>query len=651
MWERVDFMKYTKLFEKGKIGKLELKNRIVMPAMGTGFASSTGEASDEIIRYYADRAKGGCGLIITEICRIDEETGIGTSNQLCATDSKHIPRLVRLAEAVHAHDTKIFLQLHHPGNETMSRLLHGKQIVAPSPVMCKIVGEMPRELTTEEVTAMAQKFVKGAFIAKTAGFDGVEVHAAHGYLVNQFLSPHTNKRTDKYGGDFFNRMRFLTEIIIGIRFACGADYPISVRIDGSEFIEDGLDEKDCIHIARYVESLGVACLNVSCGTYESGATIIEPSCFAEGWKKHLAKNIKANVKIPVIAVNTIKHPAFAEALLEEGVSDFVGIARGLLADAEWANKAKCGEDVLIRKCIGCMNCFLVANQGRPIECTVNPILGRESTHGDDRFVKDGNGRTVAVIGGGPAGMHAALILAKRGFKPVLFEKSDRLGGTIKFGSVPPHKELLAELIDTQEAELKKWGVDVRLNTQGTVDECKKIAACGVFMAQGGNPIVPKIPGVEKAVLAEQVLSGEVKLSGKNIAVIGGGVTGLETAEYLSPDNKVTVIEMMNAVGTTLYPSVLHYLMERLNKNKVEILTGHAIKAVGDGEITLSVTANGNEVTRKADVVVLALGVRSNRALYEEMETSFDKVILVGDTEKPGTIVGAMHSANDKAFVF
>nr|WP_319488962.1 NAD(P)/FAD-dependent oxidoreductase [uncultured Caproiciproducens sp.] len=644
-------MKYTKLFEKGKIGKLELKNRIVMPAMGTGFASSTGEASEEIIRYYADRAKGGCGLIITEICRIDEETGIGTSNQLCATDSKHIPSLVRLAEAVHAYDTKIFLQLHHPGNETTSRLLHGKQIVAPSPVMCKVIGEMPRELTTEEVTAMAQKFVKGAFIAKTAGFDGVEVHAAHGYLVNQFLSPHTNKRTDKYGGDFFNRMRFLTEIIIGIRFACGADYPISVRIDGSEFIEDGLDEKECIHIARYIESLGVACLNVSCGTYESGATIIEPSCYAEGWKKHLAKNIKANVKIPVIAVNTIKHPAFAEMLLEEGVSDFVGVARGQLADAEWANKAKRGEDVLIRKCIGCMNCFLVANQGRPIECTVNPILGREHTHGDDKFVRDGSGRTVAVIGGGPAGMQAALVLAKRGFKTVLFEKSNRLGGTVILGSVPPHKELLGELVETQEAELKKLGADIRLNTEGTVEECKKIGACGVFLAVGGNPIVPKIPGAEKAVLAEQILSGEVKLNGKNIAVIGGGVTGLETAEYLSKDNKVTVVEMMNAVGTTLYPSVLHLLMDRLNKNGAEILTGHAIKAVGAGDITLGVAASAVEITRKADIVVFALGVKSNNALLEAMENTFDRVIRIGDTEKPGNIISAMHSANDKAFVF
>ena len=644
-------MKYPKLFEKGKIGKVELKNRIVMPAMGTGFASSTGEASDEIIRFYADRAKGGCGLIITEICRIDEETGIGTSNQLCATDSKHIPRLVRLAEAVHAYDTKIFLQLHHPGNETMGRLLHGKQIVAPSAVMCKVIGEMPRALPTEEVEAMAKKFVKGAVIAKIAGFDGVEIHAAHGYLVNQFLSPHTNKRTDKYGGDFFNRMRFVTEIILGIRFACGPDFPVSVRIDGSEFIEDGLDEQECIRIARYLESLGIACLNVSCGTYESGATIIEPSCFAEGWKKHLAKNIKANVNIPVIAVNTIKHPAFAEQLLEEGVSDYVGVARGQLADAEWANKAKRGDDVLIRKCIGCMNCFLVANQGRPVECTVNPTLGRELTYDDDKLVKDGAGRTVAVVGAGPAGVQAALVLAKRGFHAVLFEKSDRVGGTVKFGSTPPHKELLGELIDTQEAELKQYGVDVRLNTAGTAEECKKAGACGVFLAVGGNPIAPPIPGHEKAVLAEQILAGEVKLTGKTIAVIGGGVTGLETAEYLSADNKVTVVEMQNAVGTTLYPSVLHLLKDRLDKNGAEILTGHAIKAIGDGEVTLSVTATAMDVTRKADVVVFALGVRPNRALVDEMEAAFDRVVLLGDTEKPGNIVNAMHSANDKAFVF
>lgn len=644
-------MSYPKLFEKGRIGRLELKNRIVMPAMGTGFASSTGEASDEIIRYYADRARGGAGLIITEITRIDEETGIGTSNQLCATDSKHIPRLVRLAEAVHAYDSKIFVQLHHPGNETPGRLLKGKQIVSASEVVCATIGEKPRALTTEEVGAMAQKFVKGAYIAMAAGIDGVEIHAAHGYLVNQFLSPHTNKRTDKYGGDFFNRMRFITEIIKGIQFTCGPGFPISVRMDGNEYIPDGLTEEECIHIARYLESLGITCLNISCGTYESGATIIEPACYAEGWKKHLAKNIKANVKIPVIAVNTVKHPAFAESLLEEGVSDFVGIGRGFLADPEWGKKAKEGKDDSIRKCIGCMECFRIANMGRPIECTVNPILGRELHFGDGQLKKNGAGRAVAIAGGGPAGMQAAAVLAKHGFKPVLFEKSGVLGGSLNLADKPPHKELITELIKAQEEELKELGVEIRLNTEATVEACREIGAAGVFIAVGGTPIVPPLPGIEKAVKAEDVLSGKVSLSGKKAAVIGGGVTGLETAEFLSGDNEVTVVEMLNAVGTTLYPSVSKLMLKRIADNGGKILTGHALKAIGDGEIELSVSATAFDTSMKADAVVLALGVRPNRALAAEFEKEFEHVLLVGDASAGGTIREAMHAAYDKAFVF
>ena len=280
-------MKYEKLFEKGKIGKLTIKNRIVMTPMGTGFAAASGEASEEITRYYEERAKGGVGLIISEVCRIDELSGVAQPCQLSATDMSVIPSFTRMVDRVHAYDTKMFMQLHHPGNEAYPITLHGNPVIAPSPVVCKTVGVMPKEMTTSEVEEMVKKYVKGAFIAKTAGFDGVEIHAAHGYLVNQFLSPHTNKRTDKYGGDFFNRMRFLTEIIVSIRFACGADFPISVRMDGNEFLEDGLTEEECLHIARYLESLGIACLNISCGTYETGWSIIEPYAFAEGWKKHL----------------------------------------------------------------------------------------------------------------------------------------------------------------------------------------------------------------------------------------------------------------------------------------------------------------------------------------------------------------------------
>ena len=320
-------MSYEKLFTPGSIGNLELKNRIVMPAMGCSLAESTGEAGTRMIKYYADRARGGAGLIITEITRVDDETGVGTPNQLSVTNTHMIAQLSRLAEAVHAYDTKIFVQLHHPGNQTPSRLIDGRQPVSASDVTCNVIGEQPRALTTEEVEAMVRKFVTGAVIAQKAGIDGVEIHAAHGYLVSQFLSPHTNKRTDKYGGSFEGRMRFVTEIIMGIKAYCGPKFPISVRMNGSDYLPDGITEEDGIAQAKYLEALGISCINVSCGTYDSGATIIEPSYFKEGWKINLAANIRKAVKIPVIAVCNVKHPAFAEQMLADGAVDFVGIVK------------------------------------------------------------------------------------------------------------------------------------------------------------------------------------------------------------------------------------------------------------------------------------------------------------------------------------
>ena len=495
-----------------------------------------------------------------------------------------------------------------------------------------------------------RQFVTGAVIAQKAGIDGVEIHAAHGYLVNQFLSPHTNKRTDKYGGDLMGRMRFITEIIKGIQAYCGPKFPISVRMNGDDFIEDGIKLEEAVQMAVILEKLGVQCLNVSCGTYESGYTIIEPSSFAEGWKKHLAKAIKAHVSIPVIAVNNIKHPAVAEALLEEGVCDFIGVARGNLADPEWANKAQAGQDGMIRKCIGCMECFRVLNECRPLECTVNPVLGREYLINDDTLKKDGVGRQVAVIGGGPAGMEAAIALAKRGFKPILIEKEGRLGGSVNLADQPPHKQLLTEFTQTMENELAALGVEVRLNTPGSAALCKELGVEGVFLATGGNPIVPDLPGIERAVTSTQILTREVEPEGKTIAVIGGGVTGLETGEFLSGRNKVIIVEMMKEVGTTLYASAKGVLLKRLAEAGAQILTQTTLKAIGDGGIAVT-DAEGNEKTIPADLVVLAMGVRSDQSLRQELEAEFDRVILVGDAQRPGQIREALHAALDKALVY
>ena len=644
-------MSYPKLFEPGKIGNLEIRNRIVMPAMGCSLAEVTGEPGPRMIRYYTDRAKGGAGLIITEITRVDDETGVGTPNQLSVTNTHVIGQLSRLVESVHTYGTKLFVQLHHPGNQTPSRLIGGKQPVSASDVTCKVIGEQPRALTTEEVEAMVRKFVTGAVIAQKAGVDGVEIHAAHGYLVSQFLSPYTNKRTDKYGGSFEARLRFITEIIMGIKAYCGPKFPISVRMNGDDFLPGGITLEDSVKIAVYLEKLGVACINVSCGMYDSGATIIEPSYFAEGWKKHLSTAIKNAVSIPVIAVDNIKHPSVAEALLEEGASDFIGIARGFLADANWGVKAKKGENLYIRKCLGCMECFRILNDGLPLGCTLNPILGREFEFGEDKLVRNGNGTPVAVIGGGPAGMQAALVLAKRGFRTILFEAGDRLGGTVNLAAMPPNKGMLAEFVETQKAEIEKAGVEVRLNAKADVETLKACGVKAVFMATGGKAVRPNLPGIEKAVTAEDVLAGKAEANG-DLVIVGGGVTGLETAELLGKDHKVTVVEMLDKVGGNLYPSVVMHLAQEIMKQGGTIAKSTALVSVEDNGVKVKDTKTEEEKFIPADTVILAMGVRSERPLISELCEEFgENVVLVGDADRPGQIYDALHSAYNRAFVF
>lgn len=646
-------MKYKKLFTRGKIGNLELKNRIVLPPMGTNMASYTGEATDEIIRFYTERAKGGCGLIITEITRIDDVTGVGMTGQLSVTSGNFVRKLVQLTDAVHQYDSKIFLQLHHPGREISSRALGGVQPVAPSPIACKVVGEMPRELTEAECEDLIRKFVTGAVYAKMAGFDGVELHAAHGYLLNQFLSPYTNKRTDRFGGSPENRMTFIREIILGIRHTCGSSFPASVRLSCDEYIEGGLTLADGVWIAQQLEQLGVAAINVSAGIYESGYASIEPQGLPEGWKKHLATEIKKNVSIPVIAVNNIKYPSTAERYLEENVCDFVAIGRGQIADPQWGLKAKEGRDDEIRKCLGCMYCFNCLGRLHPIECTVNPIVGREGKFNEDTLKRNGDGKPVVVVGGGPAGMQAALVCAKRGYQVTLLERTERLGGTVNLAAIPPHKEMLAELIKTQTLELAQAGVDVRLNTEATVELIRSFQPYGVILACGGAPIVPHIPGADKSHVctAEQALAGQPELTGKNVVIIGGGVTGLETAEVLAVKNTVTVVEMTKHVGATLYATVRLFLTGRLQAAGVKILTLKKLTEIRDNEVVLTDSKSGETTVIPADAVVLAMGVRPERSLAEQVLDEFDHVTLVGDVSRTGQIADAMREANDKAFVF
>lgn len=646
-------MTYNKLFSKCKIGTLTLKNRVVMPAMGTSYAEYNGEAGENIIDYYEARAKGGCGLIITEITRVNEESGVGLTNQLSATNVKYVKNLKKLAQTIQRHNCAIFLQLQHPGRATPSHLLGGRKQVAPSELADPTVGEVPHAMTVEEIQLVIKQFITSACYAQMAGFDGVEIHAAHGYLINQFLSPYSNRRTDEYGGSLENRTRFLTQVLMGIKAVCGAKFPVSVRISADEFVENGLGLEESTKIASQLEALGADAINVSCGVYATGHTCIEPSSFAEGWKRHLGQAIKAVVGIPVIATNNIKHPAMAETMLDEDVCDFVAVGRGQLADSEWCNKAKNGQDGSIRKCIGCLHCFNILNKGMPLLCTVNPLLGREYLYHDDTLKKDGNNRRVVVAGGGPGGMQAAKILALRGFKPIILEKAGALGGTLNIANQPPHKSLLTELVETMCGELAALNVDIRLNTEATVDNVRELNPYAVFLACGGTPIIPAVPGADLShvVTGEDVLSGKVQITGKKVLVIGGGVTGLETAEYMAAgNNQITVAEMLDDVGTTLYATYRLTLLARLKSLEVEILTGHKLTEIGSEAAKLQVGSEEKLIEHPCDCVVLALGVCPRKTLRQEFEDAFEAVSVIGDVNKPGMIVDAMTQGNDKAWV-
>lgn len=644
-------MKYTRLFSKGKIGNVELKNRIVMPAIGTALASSTGEASQEIIAYYEERAKGGCGLIITEITRIDEEHGIGCANQLTLTKPQHIPQMERLVRTVHKYGTKLFVQLHHPGRQAHSNLMGGRQPVAPSAIMCKRTNEMPRALSTEEVEALVKKFVTGAKLAQMAGADGVELHGAHGYLIDQFLSPYTNHRTDKYGGDFVNRVRFITEMILGIKYICGPNFPISVRLSADEFVEGGLKLADSIKIARYLESIGVNAINVSNGTYESGVTIIEPTSYPQGWKKHLAKGIKEAVKIPVIAVSVVRKPEFAESLLEEGAVDFVGVGRAQLADPEWGNKAIEGRDDEIRPCVSCLYCIEELGKGGCLKCAVNPRVGRELEF--SALEKNGEGRTVVIVGGGPAGMEAARTLKLRQFNPILFEKTSQLGGALRLAGMPPGKEKMTWFVEYLANQMKILGVDVRLETEPTLADIQALDPYAVFWAAGAEPIVPPIPGVESTHVstANDVLDGAVSFTGKKAVVIGSGMTGCETAEMLAAGgNSVTLIDMQDRIGNGIYTPILVDITQKLTKHQVKMVTSHKVASIGSDSITVVHAATGQPQTINADHVILSLGVKPRQNLLNELETAFPRVRVIGDCGKVGRIAEAVREGFEKAFV-
>ena len=646
-------MAYEKLFEKGRIGRLTIRNRAVMSPMGTDLADTNGNASPRLIAYYAERAKGGIGLIINEYTGVDDVDSIPTQHNLRMAQDYNVKAAEELTRTVHQYGAKIFAQLHH-GGATSKSAFTGRQNLSPSGIPMAPGGEVPREMTLEDIKRVQDKFVAAAVRCKKAGYDGVELHAAHGYLMTQFISKYYNRRTDDYGGSVENRCRFIDEVIAGIRAKLG-NYPISVRMCGDEMTpEPGfLTMEDGLEIARHLEAQGIDCINISMGSSWNGNANCEPFSYTPGWKKHVAKAYKAALSIPVIATNTIKDPDFAESLLEEGVCDFVALGRSQFADPEFINKAKAGHPEKIRKCIGCMYCReRLLGGAMPVECSLNPRLGTEYRYRWQDLQKNGSGRPVVVVGGGPGGLECAIILAKRGFAVTILEKSDSLGGTLKIAKLPPYKANLQDVTDVLALEAHELGVTVKLNTEATPELVASMAPVGVFLAAGAPPVAPKsIPGIEKAVLAEDVILGNAKC-GKSAVLVGTGLTGLECAEMvLDAGSQLTMVEMNPTVGQGIYNVVFNDIMSRINPHSPEVLTSHQLTAVTDSGVEVKDLTTGESKAISADTVILALGTHDQQAMLDAYEQAGLNAVLVGSAEVPGRIAGAIRGGFEKAWVF
>lgn len=647
-------MEYNALFSKGNIGKVTVRNRSVMSPMGTETAGMDGEPSIQTVRYYEERARGGIGLIITEFIAVDDQYGIAVDNQLRLTQNRHVKSFEKLTEAVHRHNAKIFAQLYHGGNMCDPNIT-GNQNVSASNV-ATYPSRIPRPLEVLEIKELVQKFIASALRAQKAGFDGVEVHAAHGYLLAQFLSKYYNKRTDEYGGSFDNRIRFLHEIVSGIRAAVGTSFAITVRFSGDEMAQslssDHMTLDDGVRVARYLEATGsVNALNISNGNAFFPNPNCDPYSYQPGWKKYVAKTIKEAVSLPVIATNTIKTPDFAEQMLQEGVCDFVGLGRSQLADPEFMKKAKQGREKEIRECIGCMYCRETMGTGVPIRCAINPRLANEYVYTE--AVKNGNRRPVAVVGAGPAGLEAARVLAERNFRVTLFEKKDKVGGTLNLADKPRFKDRITRLTETLKIQAEKAGVEIVLNTEATPEVLKRINPVGVFLSSGAVPIIPNIPGndLPSVCTAESVIENHLTLAG-SVAIIGAGMTGLETAEFLGEKGSaLTIVEMLPTVGAGLFPVIRNDILGRLNEFHPAIYTGYKLVGIDEEGITLKNLENEKAMKLKVDHVVLSLGVSPRQGYIEVFEKEFDPVIAIGDASKTGRIYQAMKDGFTKAYVF
>ena len=634
-----------KLLEPVRVGTLLLRNRIVMPPMETIHNNADGSVSQDTIDYYAERAKGGVGLIVIQNSYVDNKASRSAVGMLSISSDHMIAGLSKLAEAIHLGGAATVIQLGHGGRQANPECHPDIQDVAPSAIPSDAVGAMPRELTIPEIEEIQNAFANAARRAKWAGFDGVEIHGAHGYLIGQFISPKTNLRKDKYGGSLANRAKFVLEVIEKVRAMVGDDFIVGFRMSGDEYVPGGLTLEEAAPYAKMVADTGkVDYIHVSAATYESFPHLFPVMYYEKGHLVHLAEGVKKLVKnVPIITVGS--HNVYTgEKGLQEGKADLVAIGRGLIADPDLPNKLAAGNLEDVKPCILCNEgCISNLFKAIPARCAINPACGREATF---KLTPAAKKKKVLVIGGGIAGMEAARTSAIRGHDVTLVEKSDKLGGHLLEASAPEFKDTIKDLLGWAERQVNKGNVKVQLNTEATLSLVQQAKPDVLIVAVGSEFVVPEVPGKDKplVVMANDVLLGQKKV-GEKVVVIGGGTVGCETALYIveGMKKKVTIVEML--ANILLDQETMHrtVLMERLEAAGVEIHTGWILKAIIDrGIICEDKNWQMHEVA--ADTVVIGMGLKSRENLVEKFRGLAPEVHVIGDCFEARKIYNAFEDA-------